>query len=223
MQRDGRLERQLERLAIHDRQRAGQAQRDRVRLGIRRQPELRAAPREHLALGLELNVDFQADDDFVVHTFPRSDEPLIKCVSNAVPAVETATCRHHARLRPLQMPVGRPLEDAGGAQQFLLGEGRGQELQADRQAGLRQAAGNTQAGNAGQVGRDRVNVREVHGQRVGGPLAELEGRGRRGRADQHVHFLESRVEVVADQAADLQRLVVILVGVAGRERERARA
>jgi len=70
MQRDGRLERQLERLAVHDRQRPGQAQRHRIRLGIRRQPELGTAPREHLALGLELNVNLEADDDVVVHTDP---------------------------------------------------------------------------------------------------------------------------------------------------------
>ena len=70
MQRDGRLQRQLERLAIHDRQRAGQAQRHRIGLGIRRQPELGAAPREHLALGLELNVNLEADDDVVIHTVP---------------------------------------------------------------------------------------------------------------------------------------------------------
>ena len=43
--------------------------------------------------------------------------------------------------RPPRVPVGRPLEDPGGPQQLLLGEGRGQELQADRQARLRQAAG----------------------------------------------------------------------------------
>src|SRR5208283_3749125 len=65
MQRDGRLQRQLERLAIHDRQRAGQPKRHRIRLGIRRQPELGAAPREHLALGLKLNMNLEADDDVV--------------------------------------------------------------------------------------------------------------------------------------------------------------
>ena len=67
MQRHGRLQGQVERLAVHHRQRAGQAERDRVGLRVGRQAEVGAAPREHLALGLKLNVDFQADDDFVVH------------------------------------------------------------------------------------------------------------------------------------------------------------
>ena len=67
MQRHGRLQRQVERLAVHHRQRAGQAERDRVGLRVRRQAEVGPAPGEHLALGLELHVDFQADDDFVVH------------------------------------------------------------------------------------------------------------------------------------------------------------
>ena len=69
MERHGRLQGQVKRLAVHHRQRAGQAERDRVGLRVGRQTEVGAAPREHLALGLKLNVDFQADDDFVVHEF----------------------------------------------------------------------------------------------------------------------------------------------------------
>ena len=49
----------------------------------------------------------------------------------------------------------------------------------------------------------------------------LNAGGRRGRADQDVDLLEGGVEVVADQAADLEGLVVILVGIAGREGEGA--
>ena len=67
MERDRRLERQLERLAVHDRQGPRHPERDRVGLRVGRQPELGPARREHLALGGELDVDFEADDDRIVH------------------------------------------------------------------------------------------------------------------------------------------------------------
>ena len=81
VQRHGRLERQLEGLAIHGRERPGQAQRDGVGLRIGGQAELGTAPGEHLALGLELHVDLQADDDFVVHVCrlrPRALQQVLR-------------------------------------------------------------------------------------------------------------------------------------------------
>ena len=64
---------------------------------------------------------------------------------------------------------------------------------------------------------DRVDVRQVHRQRVVGLLADLERRRRRRRAHHHVALRERLVEVVLDQPADLQRLEVVGVLVAARE------
>ena len=53
------------------------------------------------------------------------------------------------------------------------------------------------------------------------PRAELEGDRRAGRRDERVDLLEGLVEVALDQRADLLRLQVVGVVVAGRERVRA--
>ena len=73
------------------------------------------------------------------------------------------------------------------------------------------------AGIAGQVGRDRVRVAEVHRQRVVGLVADREGDRRRRRREQHVGVLVGAGEVVGDQPAHLQRLAVVGVVVAGRQ------
>ena len=65
IERNGRFQRQLEGLAIDDRQRAGHADAYRAGLRVRRLAERRAAPAEHLALGEQLHVNFKADDDGV--------------------------------------------------------------------------------------------------------------------------------------------------------------
>ena len=106
---------------------------------------------------------------------------------------------------------------AGGAQQHVLGERRGHELEADRQVGLGKSARNADPGDTGEVGRDRIDVGQIHRQRVGRALADRESGRRRRRTHDHVHLLEGRVEVLADLAADLKSLVVILVGVSSRQ------
>ena len=65
-------------------------------------------------------------------------------------------------------------------------------MQADRQARLREAARDADAGDAGQIRADRIDVGEIHRQRVVRFLADLEGGGRRGGADDHVALGEVR-------------------------------
>ena len=122
---------------------------------------------------------------------------------------------------PPVVPIRLALEDPRGPQERVLGERRGQELQADRQVVPRQPAGDGQAGDTGEVGGDRVDVRQVHRQGVGRPLSQLERGRRRRRPKQDVDLAEGGVEVAADLAANLKRLVVVLVGVPGRECEGA--
>ena len=61
---------------------------------------------------------------------------------------------------------------------------------------------------------------EVHGQRVLRLLAEAEGDRRGRRADEHVELLERGGVLLRDDGADLLRLAVVGVVVAGRERVR---
>ena len=76
----------------------------------------------------------------------------------------------------------RGFEHLGDAEEFFFGKGGGQDLQTDGQLGVGEPAGDADAGDARQVGRDRVDVREVHGQRVVDFLADFKGRFRRRRA-----------------------------------------
>ncbi len=57
------------------------------------------------------------------------------------------------------MPVGFSFVHLRDAQQFIFAEGRGHDLQANRQAGLVESAGDTDAGHAGQIGGYRINIR----------------------------------------------------------------
>ena len=68
----GRLEGQVEGAPVHDRQHAGHADADRAGRRVRRQAELRAAAAEQLGAGQQLDVDFQADDDAIVHGVKRN-------------------------------------------------------------------------------------------------------------------------------------------------------
>ena len=59
------LERQLERLVVHHRQRTGQARTDRAGVRVGGITEAGAAPAEHLGPRGQLHVDFQPDNDLV--------------------------------------------------------------------------------------------------------------------------------------------------------------
>src|SRR5262245_31449960 len=72
------------------------------------------------------------------------------------------------------------LERVGGVEQALLGEGRGGDLEADRQLraaafGLGKAGGDRDRRNAGEAHRHGEEVIEVHGQGIIRLLPELEG------------------------------------------------
>ncbi len=90
-----------------------------------------------------------------------------------------------------------------------------QELQADGQALLVEAAGQAEAGDAGQAGGQGEDVLQVHGQGVVHVLAQAEGGGGGGGGGDEIHLLEGALEVLLDQGADLLGLVVVGVVVAG--------
>src|ERR1700730_19346227 len=54
------------------------------------------------------------------------------------------------QLRPFRVPIGLALEHAGHAEQSFLGNGRGQDLQADRQVPLGEPARNTDPRQTGE-------------------------------------------------------------------------
>ena len=79
------------------------------------------------------------------------------------------------------MPVGRVFVGRGDAGTAALVERPADELQPDRQAVAIEAAGHRHARQAGQVDRDRQDVRQVHLERIAGARADRERRARRGR------------------------------------------
>ena len=79
------------------------------------------------------------------------------------------------------------------------------------------AAGHGDAGQAGDVQRNRANVDQVHLHRVLRLFAQGKGHYRRGRSDQNVNLLEHPVEVLPDQGPGLLRLYIIRVVVASRQ------
>ena len=116
--------------------------------------------------------------------------------------------------------AGRLLVRGARPEKGRLVERAAEELQADGQT-PGEAAGERQAGEAGQVRGHGEDVGQVHLQRVAGLLAEAEGRAGRRRRGDSVAGLERGLEVAPDERAHLLGAEVVGVVVARRERERA--
>ena len=117
-------------------------------------------------------------------------------------------------------PIAQLLKGVRRPQQQRLLVAIRNQLQTDRHPRLRKAARQRNRRQTRNVGRNRVDVVEVHLIRVGDlPLPERH-RGRRRRDDQ-IRPLEHRVELPPNQRPYLLRLQVVGVVVAGRERVRA--
>ena len=106
------------------------------------------------------------------------------------------------------MPFSRPFIHPRSAQQMFLREVRLEELQADGEAGLREAAGEREAGGAREVRAERVDVLEVHGERVGGQFVELERRGRVTKTD-----LPTNISPNVRSSQDQTRKHVVVLGI----------
>ena len=202
--------------SVGDRQRARQAEADRADGGVRLEPERRRAAAEHLGPRAELDVRLQPD-----HRLVPGQRLVVRHQLRRHRAITQVPSPEPAAGRPSAAPVP-PRRARGDPVRAVVGERRCHDLQPDRQAVLgREPARHRDRRVAGQIGRDRAQVGQVHGHRVVGPLPDRE-RGRRGgRRDQHVDLLERRVEVPADQRAHLLRLAVVGVVVAARQRVRA--
>jgi len=120
-------------------------------------------------------------------------------------------------VRPLFVPVGFALVHPCRPQQLFLAKRRGQELQADRQPLLREAARKADGGDAAQVGADRVDVDRyiASGSSTRAPI----GKAAVGEVGPRMTSQRAKalVEVVLDQAADAQGL-----DVSRRRRSRSR-
>src|SRR5439155_8640130 len=98
-------------------------------------------------------------------------------------------------LRSSRVPVGRLLVHPSDAQQFFLFKRRSLNLQADGQIRLRESAGNADAGDAREVAANRVDIRQVHLQRVLGFLTDFESGRRRGRAHDNIALGKGIIEI----------------------------
>src|SRR6185295_13225405 len=95
-------------------------------------------------------------------------------------------------------------------EEVRLLEGLADELQSDRQSVRRETAGNVDGRQPREVHADRVDVAQVHRERIGF-FPDLErGNRRRGR-DERVDFLVRVQEVLTNQRADF--LCTQVVGV----------
>ena len=97
------------------------------------------------------------------------------------------------------MPVGGFFVHAGGAQKGAFSKLRALQLQADRQTPGGETARDTDTADACQIAADRINVTEVHGQRVSRFLAHLEGGGGCGRPGQHIALAEDLLEIFKNE------------------------
>src|SRR5689334_4970197 len=118
-----------DRLRVGHRERPGEAKADRAgaRVGLLAEAQLAAA--EHLRAGLELDVDLEADDGFVVHAKAFAPSKPIACSSakaasrmrfslKAGPAIWKPTGR--PSLSPLGIEIaGMPASDMGTVQKSL--------------------------------------------------------------------------------------------------------
>jgi len=102
---------------------------------------------------------------------------------------------------------------AGGAEKRVFAERGTEELDADGEAGGGEAAGEGEAGDAGDVAGDGEDIAEIHLEGVVGFGAELEGGGGAGGAGDDIAFFEGLVEILLDFGANLEGLEVELVGV----------
>ncbi len=84
-----------------------------------------------------------------------------------------------------------------------------QDLKSDGQSALCESAWNGERRNSRKVCRDRVDVRKIHGKRIGNLFAYLECRSRADRAQQRIHFFKRLVIIALDQRPHSHRTTVI--------------
>src|SRR5579872_1512756 len=95
-------------------------------------------------------------------------------------------------------------------QQSALAEMGTDDLQTNRQF-ANEAARNGDSRQTCEIGADRVDVIEIHGDRIRGLGTYGECRRRRRRTHQYIHLAEGTTEVRSDELPDLLRLEVVSI------------
>ena len=119
------------------------------------------------------------------------------------------------------MVFGRLLKGVRESEQGFFAEVRPDQLRAYRQI-AHEPGRQRQRGEPGKARRDREDVLEIHGHRIGRVLADLERRRGRDRREDRVHRVEGGEELVAYEAPDALRRSVVGIVVADGERVGAR-
>ena len=176
------LHTELNHLLIDYRKHSRQSQADRTDMGIRRSAEFRLAAAEDLGSRLQLNMDFQSDNRFILV--------------------------HLSYLRSFQVKVCALLKLIRHIEEQILAERLAQDLHPNRQA-VGESAGKGDARDPYQVDRHRTDIPKVHVDGILCVLSQLEGKGRSDRGDQHVILAESLVEIPLQKGPGLQGLEVI--------------
>src|SRR5687767_8378556 len=143
------------------------------------------------------------DDGWILGTSPRTTLGYVR-------ALRPPPLRHRE-------PPGGVLDHLAGAEQSLLVERLGDELQPERRALPGQPRRHRNARQPGHIDRHREDVLQVHRDRVARLLAERKGWRRRRWRQHDVDLAPGLVEVALDERAHLLRLEVVGVVVARRE------
>jgi hypothetical protein len=109
----------------------------------------------------------------------------------------------------------------GGSEQRRLVEHATGQLQANRQIGGREATRHADRRKARQIGADGEHVREIHLQRIGHALAQLERRNRARRHRHDVDMFEGAFVILSNQRTHLLRFQIVGIVVARTQDIRA--
>src|SRR5271168_5337389 len=84
-----------------------------------------------------------------------------------------------------------------------------QNLQSNRQLFASLAARNGNPRNSRQIRSHRVDISQVHGQRILRLLAQAKRRRGTGRRDNRIHLPKGLIEILSEQRTNLLRLQVV--------------
>src|SRR5574343_797556 len=111
------------------------------------------------------------------------------------------------RSRTTGMPVGYLLVTMGHIQQARLIEIVADQLQTNRQS-ANKTARNRHTGQSGEIHCDRIDIGQVHLDRIGRLFTQLEGRRRGCRAQNDFTLLEGFDKIIGNQTADTLSLQI---------------
>src|ERR1700751_5353040 len=146
--------------------------------------------------------------------FLQIQEDLLSLRGTYAPNQGVRTWRVFANIRTSYREAICFFEPARELQHAAFLKVRRKNLHANRQASLRLSARDGDSRDARQGTGNRVDVGQIHLQRVSRPFAEAKRRRRRSRRDNGIHLLKRIRKIASDQRANFLRAEIVGVVVA---------